>query len=172
MSVLSNQQIKTLIDADEPLISGYADLSSQLQSNGFDMTLGAVAAFDSAGTIGISNAERSLPGTREIGFDDAGYVQLAPGPYLITLNEVVGLPLHLMAFGKPRSSLLRSGVAIHNAVWDAGYHGRSQALLVVYNPDGFIVARGARILQMVFMTLDADTSVPYAGQYQGEHISR
>ena len=169
MSVLSNQQIKALIDAEEPLISGYADLASQLQSNGFDMTLASIAAFGSAGTIGVSNAERSLPETYELEFGAGGSIQLAPGPYLITLNEVVRLPLHVMAFGKPRSSLLRSGVAIHNAVWDAGYHGRSQALLVVYNPDGFTVARDARILQLVFMTLDADTTVPYAGSYQGEH---
>ena len=172
MSVLSNQQIKELIDTDEPLVAGYADLDAQLQSNGFDMTLASIASFDAAGSIGVSNAERSRPESHELEFGVGGYVQLTPGPYLVTLNEVVRLPLHVMAFGKPRSSLLRSGVAIHNAVWDAGYHGRSQALMVVYNSDGFTVARDARILQLVFMTLDGDTTVPYAGQYQGEHIAR
>ena len=93
---------------------------------------------------------------------------MEPGAYLVTLAEEVRLPGDVMAFGKPRSSLLRSGVAVHNAVWDAGYHGRSQALLVVYNPAGFSVAKGARILQLVFLTLDAPTSAPYAGRYQGE----
>ena len=58
-----------------------------------------------------------------------------------------------MALGKPRSSLLRSGVAIHNAVWDAGYQGRSQALLVVYHPRGFTLSRDARVLQLVFFLL-------------------
>ena len=33
-----------------------------------------------------------------------------------------------MALGFARSSLLRSGCGIQNAVWDAGYHGRSEAL--------------------------------------------
>jgi len=76
-----------------------------------------------------------------------------------------------MALGKSRSSLLRGGVTIHNAVWDAGYHGRSQALLMVYNPYGFSVAQNARVLQLVFLTLDAATSVPYNGAFQGENLS-
>jgi dUTP pyrophosphatase len=172
MSVLSHQQIKALIESPEPLVSGYADLDAQLQANGFDMTLDAIAAYDAGpgGQIGVTNAERRLPDARELAFDADGYVTLSPGPYLVTLNEVVRLPDQVMAFGKPRSSLLRSGVAIHNAVWDAGYQGRSQALMVVYTQLGFRVAQGARILQLVFLTLDAASAVPYAGQYQGEHL--
>ena len=75
-----------------------------------------------------------------------------------------------MALGKPRSSLLRSGVAIHNAVWDAGYQGRSQALMVVYNPHGFTIARDARILQLVFFTLEAATATPYRGLFHQERL--
>lgn len=170
MSVLSHQHIKALIESANPLVSGYADLEGQLQANGFDMTLDTVAAYVSAGRMGRSNAERQLSQTVDLAFDANGYVTLSPGPYLVTLNEAVHLPGQVMAFGKPRSSLLRSGVAVHNAVWDAGYEGRSQALMVVYNPAGFEVARGARILQLVFLTLDAASAVPYAGSYQGEHL--
>ena len=170
MGVLAHQQIKDLLDGPDPLVAGVADPSSQLQPNGLDATLASVAAFEGAGRVGAVNAERVLPETRELPFDADGYARLETGAYLVTLNEEVSLPSHVMAFGKPRSSLLRSGVAIHNAVWDAGYRGRSQALMVVYNPDGFSVARGARILQLVFLTLDAPTSAPYAGRYQGEML--
>jgi dUTP pyrophosphatase len=97
-------------------------------------------------------------------------LHLAPGPYRITLNEAVNLPLNVMALGKPRSSLLRSGVAIHNAVWDAGYHGRSQALLVVYNPGGFDIQRNTRVLQLVFFRLERGLSEGYQGRYQGENL--
>ncbi len=171
MSVLSHQQIKALIESPEPLVSGYSDLDAQLQANGFDMTLDTVATYGSGGRIGRSNVERRLPDTSVLTFDGEGYVDLPPGPYLVTLSEAVRLPEHVMALGKPRSSLLRSGVAVHNAVWDAGYQGRSQALMVVYNQAGFRVAQGARILQLVFLTLDAATAMPYAGQYQGERLS-
>jgi dUTP pyrophosphatase len=57
---------------------------------------------------------------------------------------------------------------MHNAVWDAGYSGRSQAMLMVYNPLGFRVARNARILQLVFFRLDRPVELGYQGAYQGE----
>ena len=155
-----------------PLLSGYVDLGAQLQPNGFDLTLRAVAGFASGapGSIGVADAERVLPGAEELDFDGDGWVWLAPGPYLITFNEVVSLPRNLMALGRPRSSLLRSGVALHTAVWDAGYAGRSQALLAVQHPAGWRVKRDARIAQLVFLPLAAPDAAGYAGRYQGENV--
>lgn len=171
MGVLSHQAIRSLLNGPTPLLSGYRDVEQQLQPNGFDVTLQSVECFQGDAHLATDNAERRLPGTQKIAFDASGVVHLGPGPYLITLNEVVNLPRDLMALGKSRSSLLRGGVTIHNAVWDAGYHGRSQALLMVYNPYGFSVAQNARVLQLVFLTLDAATSVPYNGAFQGENLS-
>ena len=76
-----------------------------------------------------------------------------------------------MALGAPRSSLLRCGVTVHMAVWDAGYSGRSQSLLVVFNPQGFRCERNARVAQLVFMELANETE-GYRGIYQGENISQ
>lgn len=170
MPVLARQAIRALLAGSPPLVEGMADPAAQLQANGVDLTLASVAAFADAGRIGVSNAERRLPRTVDVPFAADGLVRLSPGPYLITLVEAVHLPPDVMALGKPRSSLLRAGAAIHNAVWDAGYSGRSQALLVVYNPAGLELARGARVLQLVFLTLDSATDAPYAGRYQGEHL--
>ena len=75
-----------------------------------------------------------------------------------------------MALARPRSSLLRSGVAIHTAVWDAGYNGRSQALINIYHPDGYDIQKNARVMQLVFMVLDAPTQQKYDGAYQNENI--
>jgi len=96
-----------------------------------------------------------------------GQYNLQPGTYLVTYNEMVHLPSNLMAFGRPRSSLLRSGVTVESAVWDAGYRGRSRGMLTVYNPHGFQVKPNARLLHLVFIQLLQDTE-PYAGIYQGE----
>ena len=74
-----------------------------------------------------------------------------------------------MALGRPRSSLTRSGVAIHTAVWDAGYSGRSTSLLTVPNHAGFTVERGARVMQLVFITLSGAVESGYDGIYQGEN---
>ena len=111
-----------------------------------------------------------LSATAELEFDSEGYVHLAPGPYLLTLNEVVHIPRGLTALAWPRSSLLRCGVLIHNAVWDAGYEGRSQCLMTVVNPHGFRAARDAKILQLVFFTLAQPVTTGYQGAYQRENL--
>ena len=170
--VLNRAAIAALIAGSPPLVSGYVDLGGQLQANGFDLTLRAVAEFASGapGSIGVDDGERVLPAAGELDFDGDGWVLLAPRAYLVTFNEVVSLPLNLMALCRPRSSLLRSGVALHTAVLDAGYAGRSQALLAVQHPAGWRVRRDARIAQMVFLPLAAADDVGYDGRYQGENV--
>jgi dUTP pyrophosphatase len=54
------------------------------------------------------------------------------------------------------------------AVWDAGYSGRGQAMMVVYNPLSFRVQRNARIAQLVFFQLAGETE-GYNGKFQGEN---
>ena len=171
-SVLSGEQIQQLIGGEPPLISGYRDLDAQLQPNGFDLTLAEVKSFVTAGTIGIDNASRVLPDLEPIEFNGIGLIALAPGPYHITFAETVALPSDLMAIGRPRSSLTRSGAAIHTAVWDAGYQGRSTSLLVVSNPFGFTLEFGARVAQLVFIRLSRKADKGYSGIYQGENMSR
>ena len=96
-------------------------------------------------------------------------MELIPGSYIITYNEIVHIPTNLMALARPRSSLLRCGVNIGTAVWDAGYSGRSQSLMLVYNARGFRVQQNARVAQLVFMTLTEETE-SYSGKYQNENI--
>lgn len=169
--VLSREEIRRLIESDVPLVSDYFDLEMQLQPNGFDLRLASVQRHLGAGTIGIDNADRVLPELELVPVDNAGFVFLTPGPYHIAYAETVSLPADLMALGRPRSSLTRSGVAIHTAVWDAGYSGQSTSLLVVNNADGFRVQIGARVAQLVFIRLSRATLRGYEGIYQGENTT-
>ena len=75
-----------------------------------------------------------------------------------------------MALGRPRSTLLRSGLDVGTAVWDAGYRGRSQCLLTVNNPSGFRLGKNASILQLVFFRLAGTADQGYGGAYQGENL--
>ena len=102
-------------------------------------------------------------------FDGLDSMELMPGTYIITYNEIVHLSKNIMALATPRSSLLRCGVTVNTAVWDAGYSGRSQSLMVVYNPRGFRLERNARLIQLVFFKLTGETE-GYSGAYQGENI--
>jgi len=169
--VLSAQEIRLRLAVDPPLVRGYAVLENQLQPNGFDLTLAEIHRHAGRGTIGVSNVERVLSSLEPIDFDGEGFADLGQGIYRVTYNEVVALPLDVMALGRARSSLNRVGVTIHSAVWDAGYEGRSTSLLHVLNPAGFRVSRDARILQLIFMTLSVSAESGYSGIYQGENVA-
>ena len=169
MSVLSGNDIRRLLKGKPPLVEGWLDLDQQVQANGFDLTLRDVAVVSSQGQIAVDNRDRVISSLSPLSFDRSGWLDLASGIYMITYNEIVHLPKDVMALGRPRSSLLRCGVGVGTAVWDAGYEGRSQSLLVVHNPHGFRVQKNARITQLVFMTLTGK-SEGYKGIYQGENI--
>ncbi len=168
-TVLSKPDIYRLIEHEPPLVEGLVNLEEQLQSNGIDLTLGEIAMFESCGRITAMNSQRVGSDLAPLVFDGLGFIDLMSGAYLITYNEIVQLPRNLMALALPRSSLLRCGVTIHTAVWDAGYSGRAQSLMAVYNPRGFRLQRNARIVQLIFLSLTGETE-GYHGVYQGENI--
>jgi dUTP pyrophosphatase len=169
--VLNREQIARLIsDPERPLISAYLDLEAQLQPNGFDLTLREVSIFRGSGALGEHADDRRLPDTRPMAPDEDGWLLLPTGAYQVLFNEIVDLPSWLMALGRPRSSLGRSGVSIHTAVWDAGYRGRSTSLLTVHNPEGFRLQRNARVMQLVFCGLAAPTGEGYSGRYLDENV--
>jgi len=168
-AVLSRQDIQRLLKKKPPLIEGCIDLEKQLQPNGIDLTLRQIALLQSSGRIAAEDSQRVISELSPLVFDGLGFIDLVPGAYIITYNEVVHLPKNIMALARPRSSLLRCGVTVGTAVWDAGYSGRSQSLMVVYNPQGFRLQQNARIAQLIFMRLSQKTE-GYQGAYQGENI--
>ncbi len=168
--MLSKVELLSLIRSPHPLLEGYSDLEAQLQPNGFDLTVREVFVYASSGQMPAGVALSGRAGTVALPFDEDGRLPLAPGAYLISFNEVVALLLNVMAIARPRSSLLRCGAAVHTGVWDAGYRGRSQALLSVLNPSGLSLARDARVVQMVFMCLASPGKVGYSGRYLGENL--
>jgi dUTP pyrophosphatase len=169
-SILSREDILKMLGTTPPLVESPRNVEQQVQPNGIDLTLKEVALFSSSGSLGPGNEGKTLSGTAPLVFDGLSRVDLLSGCYLVTYNEVVNLPKNIMALALPRSSLLRCGVSIHNAVWDAGYSGRSQSLMVVYNPQGFRLHRNARIVQMVFFLLSHEVTQGYQGMFQGENV--
>ncbi len=165
MVVLDHKTILDLISKHQ-LVTNMVDQNVQVSPNGVELTLQKLYTFKESGTIDFSNKERHIPSYEEVPIKQGMYI-LQPGTYLVIYNETVRIPTNIIAIGRPRSSLLRSGVSIESAVWDAGYEGRSRGLLTVYNPKGFIVKPNARLLHLVFFQLMQETQ-PYEGAYQGE----
>lgn len=168
MSVLSREELRAALAARPPLVED-VDLETQLQPNGVDLRVERVQRLTSPALLGTADAIREPAAREGVKADDDGWWDLHQGAYVVTYRERVNIPPDLMALSRPRSSLLRSGVAVHSAVWDAGYSGRGEGLLVVMNPRGYRLQRGARILQLVFFRLAAPTAEGYRGRYHGEN---
>jgi len=139
-----------------------------VQPNGVDLSLDAVWEFAGRGSLGVDQADRTLPGQAELASAAGGWLELAPATYGIRYAEWVEVPRDCGGLCFPRSSLLRMGVSVPTAVWDAGYAGRGSGLLVVSNRHGVRIQRGARIAQLVLFRLSEAAQALYAGQYQHE----
>ncbi len=142
--------------------------NSQFQPAGIDITFKKAYSYKTAGKIDFDNRERKISKVAPIPFID-DEVKLALGAYKVIFNEYVHIPQDAAAFCFPRSSLLRSGITLECAVWDPGYEGRSEAMLIVLNPHGAILKRNAKIGQLVFVKLVEKTSYFYEGTYKKEN---
>ena len=158
--ILPKQHLSNVI---EKLIS-----DSQRQPAGIDVTLKEVKKFDSAGRIDFDNSTRKISDTSAMEYSNEE-VRLSPGSYKVVFNEYVKIPSDAAAVCLPRSSILRCGADLNCALWDPGYEGRSEALLVVYNEHGITLKKNAKIGQLVFIRLSDKADSLYEGQYKGEN---
>ncbi|KYK28945.1 MAG: deoxyuridine 5'-triphosphate nucleotidohydrolase [Theionarchaea archaeon] len=161
--ILNDENLHQLIKTG--MIKNICDISIQLTPNGIDLTLKKVEKFTDKGQIDFTNEQRKLPTTQEIPFTN-DWVHLDKGCYKVTFNEIVTIPQDAIALARPRSSLLRSGATIESAVWDAGFHGVSISLLVVYNSYGISLQKNARLIQLFFIKMSHKARKTYQGIYQ------
>lgn len=169
MSMLSRAELLEMVDGSPPLVEGIYDRGVQVQPNGVELTLQRVERFIERGAVAYDNSDRVISSSEPIGFDGEGWVHLEHGVYKVIFNEVVNIPLDVAAIARPRSTLTRCGVTVETGAWDAGYSGRSESMLVVYNQYGFRVRRNARLIQLLFFYLTKTVDAGYNGIYQGEN---
>lgn len=157
--MLNKSQIKKLV-TEKKLIENYINLETQLTPNGFDLTVGEIFEFVSAGAVDFSNKERVVPEGKAIlpekqkPGDKHGWWNLAKGVYKIRTNETVNLPNDLTALAFSRTTLLRAGAFTQHGVWDAGFSGSGEFILSVENPSGIKIKQNARVAQLVFLGVD------------------
>ena len=167
--MLNKKEIEKLIK-EKSLIDQYINLDKQLTPNGFDLTVGKVFEFDSPGDIDFSNSQRVVPEGKELTpekrklEDKYGWWKLSQGAYKVRTNEVVSLPNNLAALGFTRTSLLRMGALTQNGIWDAGFKGRGEFILVVSNSKGINVKQNARVVQLMFIGVEETEG--YQGIYK------
>jgi dUTP pyrophosphatase len=150
-------------------LDGAAAERVHVQPNGIDLSLDAAWRFLEAGSLGRASDDRRLPAREALEFDADDWLLLERGTYGIRYAEWVTMPPDCGGLVFARSSLLRMGLHVPTAVWDAGYAGRGEGLLQVTNPHGVRLQRGARIVQLVLFRLTSAAAAGYSGGYQHEN---
>jgi dUTP pyrophosphatase len=143
------------------------DYEKQVQPNGFDMLLKEVRGFRQQDNLKpeITFDEKVIPRTSPIPFNKRGKVFLGKGIYKIVLSPDVTIPIDCIGLLRPRSSLIRSGCNIASGIWDAGFSGKSEVLLIVENYNGIILHKDARIAQFYMQRMEKDAHRGYDGDY-------
>ncbi len=148
-------------------LSQLVDEAKQVQQAGVDLTLKKVFSFKTPGKVDFSNEERKLAEVEELAFDEEDWLFLPQGSYKVVFNEHFHLPKDVAGFALTRTTLLRSGVSLHFGLWDPGFEGMAEALMVVHNSQGFYVKRNARVAQIIFIKLEREAERGYDGAYKG-----
>jgi dUTP pyrophosphatase len=141
----------------------------QVQPNGVDLTLETVFEPMEPGRIsqhGKEIGERQEVEVEEIGEHVPDTFYLYRSGYVVRYNETVSIPEDHVGFIFPRSTLLRNACMLNTAVWDAGYEGKGEGFLQVFQD--IQIERGARIGQLVLARADHEDT--YDGDYQGENL--
>ena len=164
--MLGSKEILGLIK-EKSMITGYVNFDKQLQPNGFDLTVGKI--FRTHCDCGVlSEKQKHLPVKVQI-FSDLNGWNLNKGTYIFEVNETVKLPENISAISVQRSSLMRMFCQTQVGSWDAGYHGRGYGLLNVFHPEGLILEKDVRIIQMHFFKT-SEVLKKYDGSYQKENL--
>ncbi len=151
---------------------GLTRIEGQFQPAGVDLSVESVWVFEEAGSIDLDNKKRKIPKCKKLEFGPDEFVHLSPGPYKLVFNELVDVPSDCAGIARSRSSLLRMGASVQTALWDPGYKGRSEALLLVSNPSGLALHMHARVAQLSFIRLEKPSGETYEGNYQHENMGR
>jgi dUTP pyrophosphatase len=183
LRALTKPDLLERLTTNPPLVASMVDPKKQVQCNGIDFSLKEIHGFTVprtkesraalAGRIDFDNTYRRIADTSLLKFDSNGWVYLTQGCYKAIFNEIVHIPTNVFAIARPRSSLIRNGGTVETGVWDSGYSGRSEALLLVFHKAGVHLRQNARLIQVVFFELSEtlESEDAYNGRYQGENLS-
>jgi len=147
------------------VVSGVKDTGEQVQPAGVDLTVERIEAFVTRPSF--SPNSHAPANTKEAPRRGLTYL-LRPGSYRLVFSERIKIPGRCCGLVLPRSSLLRSGLTVHTALWDPGYEGKGRVLLSVLNRRGATLSIGSRVAQLVVFRLSAAPHKTYSGRYQRE----
>ncbi len=70
MTLLSNTELRKLVQATPPLLENAVDIETQIQPNGLELTLKEVKTIEGPGAVDFDNSERKLPVGKTLEFGE------------------------------------------------------------------------------------------------------
>lgn len=153
----------TPLDEDESLDE------EAIQPNGVDLSIGKLYRLDGNARLrndGYEKPDRVPVSTEE--YNGVEYHQVDQrNAYIIKYAEKIHIPESHIGLVLPRSRLMRCGLGVDTAVWDAGYEGVGEGQLVANQPAS--LEAGMRVAQIVFARTEP-LEESYDGSHQGEGL--
>lgn len=145
---------------EKELIKLFPEYRNLIQPAGIDLRLDEV--FEQASPASLLDDKKTLPKLRKL--KPPIYTLEPKKAYLVTIQEKMRIPKgHAMIY-LPRSTLLRSFVAVHTALGDPGFQGKLRFLVYNYGDFEYKIKRGERIAQAIIFKVKG--SGEYKGSYQ------
>jgi len=174
------EMIRTGVEVEEngrmtskPLIEPLNDDQVDgIEGTTVDLRLGAV--YRQTGPARLMRDDRITPKIEtilDIDNDPDGVLVINPGDYLLVKTiETVNMPTNLFAYLRPRTTMIRSGLALETAFVSPNYQGFLTVGLKHQGHFPVEIQLGFRILCIAFYPIDGE-AVPYRGVWQGGRVS-
>lgn len=152
-----------MLAGNPPLLENFE--GKNVQGAGVDLRLGNVYRIKTGAKLLAEG--RVLPEVEKL---EDSILTVKPGEYLLAETaEKINTPADMLALVLPRTTLFRSGVSLRTGVIDPGYKGTLTFGLKNESDQDFVLEKGARVAQMIFIRVDGGTR-PYDGVYQGGKV--
>lgn len=138
---------------------------SQVQPNGVDLSIGKLERVN--GTPEVTEGDYYKGNRQQMQPRSNGNYVVGKEPYIITYDEKIRIPADCVGYVFPRSRLARCGAFLTTALWDAGYEGKGEGLLM--SMTGMEIEHGMNIAQIVFFDAQEADEL-YSGTHQGENL--
>lgn len=161
--ILGHEGIVRLLQNEPPLLENFEE--KNVQGAGVDLRVGGIYRMKSGAKLLAK--DRVLPEVEKL---EGEVFRIAPGEYVLAETaEKINTPADMLALILPRTTLFRSGVSLRTGVVDPGYAGTLTFGLKNESDREFVLGKGARIAQMIFLRVDGGTKL-YDGRYQGGKV--
>lgn len=139
----------------------------RIQSTGIDITVGDIFKLKGTPFVKDKNYDKGERSEIKVVENPEGpnYYHLKEGRHIIVYDEKIKIPESHVGYVFPRSRLMRCGAFLCSAMWDPGYEGIGEGLLL--NKEMKIEENcGIGKLGII----EADTDDKYSGTHQEERI--